>query len=439
MQTTAPARGRSASLFLAGVVAGLTLGALSAHAINIDSRGEVRLGLRSYVAARVGTNTIGSENNPLNWPRSGAGHLRQNRFFVQLSYDHDLTRMVKESWGLLAPFRLLDPSTLKYTLEYRFEGEGLYNWGPTEYSNPYATTARFQGDFPTVKLDIPGVAKINTTPNLDPRFIKERTDRLLRNARVRNRLFLAYVDFEKGPLVPARRPSEPGVGRDRRLPAARQHQPARRQLRRLLHRARRTPRADRRWPAAAGSSARRGRSRTRSSRASSRRATGSPPIRASRPARRGRRAASATPNPVHPPDHRHARTRPGPRRRAARLHRRGRHLQRSPTTTRTSTSRARSSASPAQVRRLEHVPTPSFEPHPGLPAVPARARSPAARPPSRSPALLRIVRSEVAYFRGEPMSRQGNGDSFDAFGLGDRRRHARHQAAAVVQQHRGRR
>ncbi len=200
MQTTAPARGRSASLFLAGVVAGLTLGALSAHAINIDHRGEVRLGLRSYVAARVGTNTIGSENNPLNWPRSGAGHLRQNRFFVQLSYDHDLTRMVKESWGLLAPFRLLDPSTLKYTLEYRFEGEGLYNWGPSEYSNPYATTARFRGDFPTVKLDIPGVAKINTTPNLDPRYIKERTDRLLRNARVRNRLFLAYLDFEKGPL-----------------------------------------------------------------------------------------------------------------------------------------------------------------------------------------------------------------------------------------------
>src|SRR5262245_45549525 len=94
------ARRRSASLLLAGAVAGLVLAAFSAHAINIDPRGEVRLGLRSYVAARIGTQTIGSENNPLNWPRSGAGHLRQNRFFVQLSYDHDLTRMVKESWGL---------------------------------------------------------------------------------------------------------------------------------------------------------------------------------------------------------------------------------------------------------------------------------------------------------------------------------------------------
>ena len=36
--------------------------------------------------------------------------MRQNRYFLQLSYDHDLTRLVKNSWGLLAPFRLLDPS-----------------------------------------------------------------------------------------------------------------------------------------------------------------------------------------------------------------------------------------------------------------------------------------------------------------------------------------
>jgi hypothetical protein len=198
--TTAPARRRSASLVLAGVVAGLSLAALSAHAINIDPRGEVRLGLRSYIAARIGTQTIGDENNPLNWPRSGAGHLRQNRYFVQLSFDHDLTRMAKESWGLLAPFRLINPSTLKYTLEYRFEGEGIYNWGPDEYSHPYATTARVRSDLPKVALNVPGVASIDSTPILNPRFIKERTDRLLRNARTRNRLFLAYVDFEKGPL-----------------------------------------------------------------------------------------------------------------------------------------------------------------------------------------------------------------------------------------------
>jgi hypothetical protein len=122
--------------------------------------------------------------------------MRQNRYFLQLSWDHDLTRLVKRSWGLIAPFRLLNPTALKYTLEYRFEGEGLYDWGPSEYKNQFAVQERFRGDFPNVNL--PGVA--NTTNRLNPRYIEERVDRLRRNARVRNRLFLAYLDFERGPL-----------------------------------------------------------------------------------------------------------------------------------------------------------------------------------------------------------------------------------------------
>src|SRR5205814_2081572 len=45
--------------------------------------------------------------------------------------------------------------------------------------------------------------------------------------------------LREGAGLPPRRPPDPRLGRDRRLPAARQHQPARRLLRRLLHRARR--------------------------------------------------------------------------------------------------------------------------------------------------------------------------------------------------------
>ena len=172
------------------------IGTRPALALTFDDRGEMRLGLRAYNAVRVGTETIGDSNNPLNYPVSGAGHLRQDRFFLQISYDHDLTRLVHESMGLLAPFRLINPSSLKYALEYRFEGEGLYQWGPQEYSHQYAGLERFRADFP--KVSIPGIA--NTTPILDPRYIKERVDRLLRNAQTRNRLFLAYLDFEKGPL-----------------------------------------------------------------------------------------------------------------------------------------------------------------------------------------------------------------------------------------------
>src|SRR4029453_8646386 len=171
------------------------IGTRAALALSIDERGEMRLGMRAYPAVRLGTERIGGSDNPLNYPVSGAGHLRQNRYFLQLSWDHDLTRMVKHSWGLIAPFRLLDPTSLKYTLEYRFEGETLYDWGPDEYKHFFADQERFRSDQPNVSL-----GAIQSTNRLDRRYIEERVDRLRRNARVRNRLFLAYLDFEKGPF-----------------------------------------------------------------------------------------------------------------------------------------------------------------------------------------------------------------------------------------------
>jgi Protein of unknown function (DUF1302) len=184
---------------LTGVLTALAvlIGTRAALALSLDERGEIRLGLRGYTAVRVGSERIGDSDNPLNYPVSGAGHLRQNRYFLQLSYDHDLTRLAKQSLGLLAPFRLLDPSALKYTLEYRFEGETLYDWGPDEYTHQTAALQRFRGDFPNV--NIPAL-NIRATNKLDNRYIEERVDRLRRNARVRNRLFLAYLDFEKGPF-----------------------------------------------------------------------------------------------------------------------------------------------------------------------------------------------------------------------------------------------
>jgi hypothetical protein len=171
------------------------IGTRAALALSIDEQGEMRLGMRAYTAVRLGTERIGGSDNPLNYPVSGAGHLRQNRYFLQLSWDHDLTRMVKHSWGLIAPFRLLDPTSLKYTLEYRFEGETLYDWGPDEYKHFFADQERFRSDQPNVSL-----GAIQSTNRLDRRYIEERVDRLRRNARVRNRLFLAYLDFEKGPF-----------------------------------------------------------------------------------------------------------------------------------------------------------------------------------------------------------------------------------------------
>jgi hypothetical protein len=178
-----------------GVLAALAvlIGTRAAFALTLDDRGEMRLGLRAYTAVRVGTNTIGDAEDPLNYPVSGSGHLRQDRFFLQIHFDHDLTRLASQSRGLLAPFRLIEPTSLRYTLEFRGEGEGLYQWGPNEYSNEADGLRR-------TRLDVPTFKPLHLTPKLPQAYITDRVDRLLRNAQQRYRLFLAYLDFEKGPL-----------------------------------------------------------------------------------------------------------------------------------------------------------------------------------------------------------------------------------------------
>src|SRR6185295_15266915 len=80
----------------------------SADAFPLDSRGEIKLGLRAYTAVRVGTEEIGGDENPLNYPGSAAGHVRQHRYFLQLDFDHDITRLSHDGWGPPRLFGLFD-------------------------------------------------------------------------------------------------------------------------------------------------------------------------------------------------------------------------------------------------------------------------------------------------------------------------------------------
>jgi hypothetical protein len=167
----------------------------TATAIPIDERGEMRFGLRAYTALRIGTERIGGEDNPLNYPGSPAGHVRQHRYFLQLDWDHDIKRLASESWGIGLPFRWLDADELKYTVQYRGEGEGIYDYGPSEYSDFGNHLRAFRADTPNLDL---GVAKVSR--KLPAEFINERVSRLNRIARQRHRLFLAYLDVQKGPV-----------------------------------------------------------------------------------------------------------------------------------------------------------------------------------------------------------------------------------------------
>src|SRR5215467_2677956 len=77
----------------------LSLAVRPSHALVLDDRNEMRLGLRAYTAVRIGTDVMGDEDNPLTFPHSGEGHVRQNRYFLELKLDHDLTRLATTTKG----------------------------------------------------------------------------------------------------------------------------------------------------------------------------------------------------------------------------------------------------------------------------------------------------------------------------------------------------
>lgn len=179
------------------VVAGLA-GPRHAKALTLDDRSEMRLGLRAYTAVRVGTEQMGTEDDPLTFPSSGAGHVRQHRYFLELKLDHDIRRLATTTKGLAWLFGWFDPSKLRYTLQYRGEGEGIYDYGASEFSDQADKLRRVRLDVPLVVLQ-PGTRPL-LNPEVPEEYIRRRVDRLRRIARQRHRFFMGYLDVEKGPV-----------------------------------------------------------------------------------------------------------------------------------------------------------------------------------------------------------------------------------------------
>jgi hypothetical protein len=163
-----------------------------ARAIPLDDRGEMGLSLRAYTDVRIGTQKEGGSDDPLSFPRSATGHLRQHRYFLDLKLDHNIKRLATEGWGLARLLGWIHPDQLKYTLHYRGEGEGIYDYGPREWSDQFKVTK-------AVRLDLPKIGNI-TSPVVPNKYIHDRIAFLNRTARQRHRFFLGYLDFEKGPL-----------------------------------------------------------------------------------------------------------------------------------------------------------------------------------------------------------------------------------------------
>ncbi len=178
---------------------------VASEAVTFDKDGDIKLGVRTYVNARVGTENTHdgalirsadrtvTTSTSATFPHSSAGHLRQNRFFIEAEYHHDLKDMVKRGAGPLSllsdlPFKV---KNLAYHLTFRGEGEGLYDWGPVEYS----TAVEFQQ---LAKADPPN-ALVNNQPQAfqDPAGERRRARKLGVD---RERLFQAYVEADVGDL-----------------------------------------------------------------------------------------------------------------------------------------------------------------------------------------------------------------------------------------------
>ena len=129
----------------------LLMAAGAAHGAALDESGEITLGVRSYAAARVGsqnTNISIIDGTPthnrqtyrsLTFPVSPAGHMRQSRYFLEAELKQNLDRLIKEGFGPLTllndlPFKLRN---MKYDITGRFEYDGVYDYGPAEYRTAY--------------------------------------------------------------------------------------------------------------------------------------------------------------------------------------------------------------------------------------------------------------------------------------------------------------
>ncbi len=193
---------RRAPFWIFSTSLALVFAASTASAVSLDKKGEVKLGLRTYTAARIGTEDTDAQivsdgvrqvARSLTFPISGAGKLRQHRVFAELDFRHDLTRLVREDFGPFAlinklPFKL---RKLRYFLSYRGEFEGIYDYGPSEFR----TAEQFLDP-----LIVPDTPFPDQSPSRAEIAASDR--RRLRNiGTVRNRLFQAYLQAQVGKVT----------------------------------------------------------------------------------------------------------------------------------------------------------------------------------------------------------------------------------------------
>ncbi|MEW6269839.1 MAG: DUF1302 family protein [Thermodesulfobacteriota bacterium] len=189
--------GRRLTIALAMLIVAGSAG--TARAIALNEEGTINVSIRAYVNARIGTMakqstrpgnqppTCPTDPNTCSFggtfPYSGAGNLIQNRYFLEVKWNHDLL----DWWGDVLPDSV---TSFKYNLTYRGEYEGIYDFGPSAYRNNLESRQEIeeilrQGGYP---IDL-ATSRLQRTRH-----------RLRQVGSYRNRLFQAFVDWEQGPV-----------------------------------------------------------------------------------------------------------------------------------------------------------------------------------------------------------------------------------------------
>jgi len=172
-----------------------------ARALALNDDGTINLNMRAYVNVRVGTMAkqstrpgdqppeCAAQPNATNcnfggtFPYSGAGNVIQNRYFLEMKWNHDLMKW----WGDVLPKSV---TAFKYNLTYRGEYEGIYDFGPSAYSENQESLQEIQQALRQGGYPVSGAQDLLT----------RQRNRLRNVASYRNRLFQAFVDWEQGPV-----------------------------------------------------------------------------------------------------------------------------------------------------------------------------------------------------------------------------------------------
>ncbi len=180
---------------LAILIAGSMIAGLAgrADAVPLNEDGTINVSIRAYANVRFGTKSKQSTrlSNPESFGGtfvySGAGHILQNRYFLDVEWDHDILPMFDD----ILPKWV---TSLEYTLGYRGEYEGIYDWGPSEFRTSAETRNELE-------------AFLRQSPTYNDGQLDQLGDmtyfvrhRLRQVGTYRNRLFQAFLDVELGDL-----------------------------------------------------------------------------------------------------------------------------------------------------------------------------------------------------------------------------------------------